>query len=431
MYMKVFEHGKGRGEGPVDYVIDTKRDGRERSPPQVLRGNPALTKELINSLDTDWKYSSGVLSWNHADKVSVEQENELMNAFENLAFAGLQDDQYNVLWVRHSHAGHHELHFVVPRVELYGGKSFNPCPPNWRLHYDPLRDYYNVKHNWHRPDNPTRRKLPTPEQLDKMKARLAARRKKLSTENVDKFKEDLMEYLVLNLRHGFVHNRDEIIDLIHSLGLELNRKGKDYVTALDQESGIKFRLKHGIFSEGWSAENTDMQELIHETFYAGLTKEEMLAKLQAQIDEITQRRADYNRQRYGNAHKNEMHSALNDVLNIEITSSQNQGSEHKATEVINDRNTIIYQAVTTTDNPRQSSTLESNTAGSDEASTRHHKSEAEDNDFGETTRGIVEVLKGFCASIHGIIRSLPRIARNNRGREIESKEDDNNFTMHL
>jgi hypothetical protein len=41
-----------------------------------------------------------------------------MDAFERVAFAGLEPDRYSILWVRHRHAGHHELHFVTPRVEL-------------------------------------------------------------------------------------------------------------------------------------------------------------------------------------------------------------------------------------------------------------------------------------------------------------------------
>jgi hypothetical protein len=36
-----------------------------------------------------------------------------------------------ILWVRHSHAGHHELHFVIPRVELSSGKASNSCPSGW------------------------------------------------------------------------------------------------------------------------------------------------------------------------------------------------------------------------------------------------------------------------------------------------------------
>ena len=41
-----------------------------------------------------------------------------MDDFEAVAFAGLEEDQRAILWGRDSHAGHHQLHFVIPRVEL-------------------------------------------------------------------------------------------------------------------------------------------------------------------------------------------------------------------------------------------------------------------------------------------------------------------------
>ena len=61
--------------------------------------------------------------------MSEEKEQEVMDAFEEVAFAGLEPDQKNILWVRHTHAGHHELHFVIPRMELSSGNDFNACPP--------------------------------------------------------------------------------------------------------------------------------------------------------------------------------------------------------------------------------------------------------------------------------------------------------------
>ena len=122
-------HGTGGGAGPVGYVIDKTRPGREDSPPEVLRGSPDATRKLIDSLDFRHKYTSGVLSFAPEEKVTPEMEREFMDRFEQVAFAGLEADQYNILWVRHTHAGHHELHFVTPRVELGTGKSLNIRPP--------------------------------------------------------------------------------------------------------------------------------------------------------------------------------------------------------------------------------------------------------------------------------------------------------------
>ena len=116
MYIKVFPHGKGPGAGPVNYLIRLDYPDRAETPPTVLRGDPEISKMLIDSQTRVWKFSAGVCSWCNEDEVTPEKEKQFMDDFEKLAFAGMQPDQYNILWVRHSHANHHELHFVIPRV---------------------------------------------------------------------------------------------------------------------------------------------------------------------------------------------------------------------------------------------------------------------------------------------------------------------------
>ena len=143
MLMKVFPHGTGEGDKPSRYLVRPDYPGRDTAPPQVLRGDPAMTRALVDSIERRWKFTSGVLSWHPDDKVSEEQEEEVMDAFEQVAFAGLEADQRNILWVRHTHAGHHELHFLIPRLELSSGKDFNACPPGWQKDFDVFRDLFN------------------------------------------------------------------------------------------------------------------------------------------------------------------------------------------------------------------------------------------------------------------------------------------------
>lgn len=129
MYMKVFLHGQGRGDGPTHYLVCQDYPGRDEQPPEVLHRDVDTTHALIDLLDTKWKFTACVLSWHLDDKVTAEQEQRVMDEFEQVAFAGLEPDQRNILWVRHSHAGHHELHFVIPHMELSSGRAFNPCLP--------------------------------------------------------------------------------------------------------------------------------------------------------------------------------------------------------------------------------------------------------------------------------------------------------------
>jgi len=252
--MKVFPHGTGSGNAAVDYLTRLDYEGRADNPPKVLRGDTEQTKQIINSLDTKWKFTAGVLSWHPEDIVSVAQEEAIMNDFEELAFAGLDKDAYNILWVRHKHANHHELHFVVPRVELNTGKAYNACPPNWQKDFDVFRDMHNVRENWARPDDPNRTRAYAPENTNLHKARL--KRWGLDLDDRAQAKQAIHDYVMSQIEQGAVENRSDIIAILQNAGLTINRQGKGYISVKDTETEAKFRLKGNIYAEHWTNSNT-------------------------------------------------------------------------------------------------------------------------------------------------------------------------------
>ncbi|MEM9872643.1 MAG: mobilization relaxase, partial [Pseudomonadota bacterium] len=119
MLIKFFPNGKGAGAGPVGYLVaervlaydgnrDLVRDADgqpvtvTRDPlPEVLRGNPERTEALIDASRHQWTYRAGVISFADTDNPTEDQQTEVMDEFERLAFAGLDPEQYEVLWVRH------------------------------------------------------------------------------------------------------------------------------------------------------------------------------------------------------------------------------------------------------------------------------------------------------------------------------------------
>lgn len=300
MYIKVFPHGKGNGKSPTHYLVRLDYPHRKENPPVVLRGEVEETQRLIDSLETKWKFTAGVLSWHPDDVVSPEKEQELMNSFENLAFAGLEQDQRNILWVRHSHAKHHELHFVIPRVELYGGKAYNPCPPGWQKSFDVLRDYFNIKENWARPDDPKRARLYLPEQADLKNARLIRWGKTpLKKEERELAKEALQTYIIQQIEYGKIRNRTDIIQALQDVGLQINRQGKDYITVVDPASKEKLRLKGAMYAEQFDLtdrENQSQNRTGTERNRSNTQTE--LSRLAGELEQIIQKRADYNRKRY-------------------------------------------------------------------------------------------------------------------------------------
>ena len=301
MYMKVFPHGQGDGDGPTHYLVRPDYPGRDEQPPEVLRGDVETTRDLIDSLDTKWKFTAGVLSWHPDDAVTPEQERRVMDDFEEMAFAGLEPEQRNILWVRHSHAGHHELHFVIPRVELSGGKAFNPCPPGWQKHFDVFRDLHNHREGWARPDDPARARLHTPEHADLHNARLLRWGKTPSKDDRAAAKEAVHQYMQANIEQGLVRNREDVLQTLAGAGLEINRAGKDYITVKDPEGGEKLRLKGGIYAEHWKLELADREiEGQDRTGSAGngSTDPAAVRHLESEFARIIEKRAQYNRGRY-------------------------------------------------------------------------------------------------------------------------------------
>lgn len=224
-----------------------------------------------------------------------------MDDFEEMAFAGLEPDQRNILWVRHSHAGHRELHFVIPRVELSSGKAFNPCPPGWQKHFDVFRDMHNHREGWARPDDPARARIHTPEHADLHNARLLRWGKTPSKDDRAAAKEAVHNYMQANIEQGLVRSREDVLQALAGVGLEINRAGKEYITVKDLESEEKLRLKGGIYAEHWKFELADRE--IEGQDRAGTPGDgspdpATVRRLESEFARIAENRAQYDRGRY-------------------------------------------------------------------------------------------------------------------------------------
>ena len=338
--MKVFPHGTGSGNAAVDYLTRLDYEGRADNPPKVLRGDTEQTKQIINSLDTKWKFTAGVLSWHPDDIVSVAQEEAMMNDFEKLAFAGLDKDAYNILWVRHKHANHHELHFVMPRVELNTGKAYNACPPNWQKDFDVFRDMHNVRENWARPDDPSRARMYAPEHANLQKARLkrwgantgsgakanigTSAKANIGSGERDQATQAIHDYVISQIEQGAIENRNDIIIILQNAGFTINRQGKDYISIKDVETEAKFRLKGNIYAEHWTNSNghgssesnsststntksntgndrpytTPTEQSQARADYNRECHQRELENLERQYIEVIEKRSQYNRKRY-------------------------------------------------------------------------------------------------------------------------------------
>ncbi|MDJ0790005.1 MAG: hypothetical protein QNK05_24680 [Myxococcota bacterium] len=249
MLVKFFARGTGGGRGPVEYItrLDDPSTGKLRSPaPIVLRGNPVITRRLIDGLEFKHKYRSGVLSFAPEDAPTEKEIEAVIDSFDSYAFAGLDKDAYNILWVKHTHTGNNrvELHFVTLRVELYTGKSLNIAPPGWHGYFKPWQTNWNISQEWARPDDPARKRIYEPG----WQALINADREAKGLEPLADTRQLLTEYVLERVTAGLISNRDDIINLFQEeLNLEITRAGFDYITVLDPETAKRYRLKGKLY----------------------------------------------------------------------------------------------------------------------------------------------------------------------------------------
>ncbi len=303
MLIKVFPHGKGCGSSSIEYLLRLDYHGRKENPPEVVRGDPLLTRDLIDCIDREWKYTSGVISWSGDDTVTGDDQDEVMENFEEIAFAGLEPDQFNILWVRHSHVQRCELHFVIPRMELSTGNAFNAFPPGWQKDFDPMRDYENIKHDWTRPDDPERARMFTPSSADLIESRLNRWGQNSSKSEKDKARDLINNYLKEQIECGLITNRPDIITSLRGAGLEINRESKLFITVKDPESNEKIRFKGGIYNAEWKSKEFDRTttgKSRRTTTEDRRTIQKELAGIKREITRIIEKRTKYNRERYQN-----------------------------------------------------------------------------------------------------------------------------------
>ena len=243
MLIKFTRGGRGSGGQIAAYLIAHDREGREHAPPEVVRGDMDRTRDLIDSIERKWSYTHGVLSFALEDSPSEAQQQEAMDAFERLAFAGMDPEQYDITWVRHQHTegGRVELHFVTPRMELNTGKALNVAPPGWERSYAPLRDTLNWSQGWARPDDTERATElhRAPERAD-------------DGFRLREGREGIHAYLTALVAAERVTDRGSMVLALQEAGLQVPRQGKDYLTVHDPDSGEKFRMKGRIYEKEWT-----------------------------------------------------------------------------------------------------------------------------------------------------------------------------------
>ena len=336
MIIKFMKHGRGSAKGAINYLLaDSDHKGEKRASVQVLRGTPDLVAAIADSLEFEWKYTSGVIAFEPSDKPTPEQVQNVLDDFERTAFAGLEPDQYSYTAVLHGeNGGGMHVHFIAARVELHTKKSLNIAPPGHEKMFNAFRDKWNFSLGWASPGEKSRQRTRSSD-LHHLREHIGA---SLATREDEK--SAITNYLVAQIADKKIRNRADLIAEIQSLGLEISRISKDSISIKHEPKNL--RLLGGIYGEKFdfstAIENCSTAEKDRER-----TPERDRKRYQAAVTELhkhVEKRAKYITGRYQRtpdiSSNNEQRNVANAEIIVEKLSDHEQRNNQKSED--NQRN---------------------------------------------------------------------------------------------
>lgn len=300
MNIRFFKHGQGNTKLAAEYVVnDVDHTKSLRAGVEVICGDPKIFTALCEANPHKWKYTSGVIAFAPTDNPTEEQIYEVLDRFEETAFAGLEPEQYHLFATRHIEAdGSTHIHILVPRLELNTGKSLNIAPPGHENYYAPLRDYFNYKYAWARPDDPLRAKTLKEPRFTKKE-----------------FLGHLNEYIQELVMHDVVHNQADVAQAIKEYPHVINvRPSKNYI-AVDLKDGKTHRIKGAFYEAGFQLgtyyenrrEQTNTSKPSRGTQDTTEYALERTREHEQRLTKLTQQRREYNQAYYSCPYKQPQH----------------------------------------------------------------------------------------------------------------------------
>jgi len=310
--VKFHSHGSGKGSGPIDYLIGKNKD-REKA--TVLRGDPDLQKELIDSVPFVQKYTSGVLSFEEPN-ITEAQKNEVIDSFERAMFPGLEKDQYSMLWVEHLDKGRLELNFVSAEIELQTGKrlqSYYHAVDGKRI--NAWKNVINAHFGFSDPSDPSKKRGLAPPKINASKSAKEAQ-------------AEVGQYIEALAGDGLLKNRQDVLTALEEAGLKVTRETPKSISIENPSGSRNIRLKGSIYERNFNADaESPAEKTKRSESYRSSTKKRLSGNAE-RYQNYTRRKSEYNRERYKRPPAEFIKidtQAINDLINQRQRSIDNRG----------------------------------------------------------------------------------------------------------
>ena len=283
MIVKFLPSKSGGGIGSVNYVLNERV---QQGTAKILKGDEAQTRAIISQITKKQKVCFGVLSFQEsAARTSEQTKLEIMADFERTLLGDFMKERVNILWVQHEDKGGRlELNFIIPKIDLVTGTSFNPFfyskPDLTRI--DLWKKAINLEYGFSDPDDPARKNTISTSKKDP--------KNYANVEALDKTLHELVEA-------GIIKSRTQMLELLRDENIQISRETKNSITVILPGSTKKNRLQGGIYADFKDAR--ELEERGAETIrrireYHNRDIQSEIQQYRNQINELVSRRDEYN-----------------------------------------------------------------------------------------------------------------------------------------
>ena len=120
MLVKFFKSKNGGSIAGINYLLNHRIKDKTAF---VLKGNEAVTRQIVSSMTKKQKLCMGCLSFEETD-IDLDTKRKIIDKFETLLLGGYKE-RFNVLWVQHIDKGRLELNFAIPKIDIESSMAFN------------------------------------------------------------------------------------------------------------------------------------------------------------------------------------------------------------------------------------------------------------------------------------------------------------------
>jgi hypothetical protein len=237
MIVKFFKGDPDKGvTGGLEYLEGGTKT--RKVAPELLSGNPDTTRELLKQASRFTKaYTYGCLSFEE-ENIPHGQKQILMEGFEKTLLAGLDPDQYDIVWIEHRDKDRLELNFHIVNMELTTGKALTPYVHSRDIkRIDSWKCIVNDTYGFTDPNDPSKRRT-------------------FSLGNNPPPRQELMKqvdnYLFELAGEGELNNQEDVINALNAIdGVTVTRNTKSSISFKLEGQEKPIRLKGDLYGKSY------------------------------------------------------------------------------------------------------------------------------------------------------------------------------------